>query len=257
MTCEYLDRDLDLYVDRELSGDADAAVRTHVSGCAVCRARVSERHALSRAVRSLPYYEAPPRVRSRISAGAWRWRSIRSLVAVAAAAVLLIAVGRGALLLSPDLGGGSAIEEVVDGHVRSLMADHLVDVRSTDQHTVKPWFTGKLDFSPAVVDLASIDFPLVGGRVDYLQGHAVAALVYQRRQHVINLFVAPSVAAAIRGPAARSIRGFHVRRWTSGGMSFMAVSDLNEAEMEQFVTALQSSVRGALRVAAQESPERS
>jgi anti-sigma factor RsiW len=241
MTCEYLDRDLDPYVDRELSEDADASVRTHLNGCAVCRGRVSERQALSRAVRSLPYYEAPQRVRGRISAGAWRSRSIRSFVAMAAAAALLIAVGRGTALLGPVLGGGSVVEEVVDGHVRSLMADHLVDVRSTDQHTVKPWFTGRLDFSPAVVDLASIDFPLVGGRVDYLNGHPVAALVYQRRQHVINLFVAPAAAAATRGPAAGSIRGFHVRRWTSGGMSFMAVSDLNEAEMEQFVTALQSS----------------
>ena len=241
MTCEYLDRDIDAYVDRELGTEAEAAVRIHLNGCPACRARVSERQALTRVLQSLPYYEAPLRLRSRISAGAWRSRSIRSLVVMAAAAVLFIAVGRGTAPVGPARGDGSATEQVVDGHVRSLMADHLYDVRSTDQHTVKPWFIGKLDFSPPVVDLASIGYSLAGGRVDYLDGHPVAALVYQRRQHVINVFVSPSAEAASRGPAAESMRGFHLRRWTSGGMSFLAVSDLNEAEMDQFVTALRSS----------------
>jgi anti-sigma factor RsiW len=106
---------------------------------------------------------------------------------------------------------------------------------------VKPWFIGKLDFSPPVTDLASIGYPLVGGRVDYLDGHPVAALVYQRRQHVINVFVAPAASAVSQGSAAESLRGFHVRRWSSAGMSFWAVSDLNETELGQFVTALQSS----------------
>jgi anti-sigma factor RsiW len=241
MTCEYLDRDVDAYVDRELGAEAEAAVRIHLNGCAACRARVSERQALTRVLRSLPYHEAPLRLRSRISAGAWRSRSIRALAVMAAAAVLFIAVGRGTALLGPVRGDGSATEQVVDGHLRSLMADHLYDVRSTDQHTVKPWFIGKLDFSPPVVDLASIGYSLAGGRVDYLDGHPVAALVYQRRQHVINVFVSPSAGTASRGPAAESMRGFHVRRWTSGGMSFLAVSDLNDAELDQFVTALRAS----------------
>jgi anti-sigma factor RsiW len=241
MTCEYLDRDVDAYVDRELGAEAEAAVRIHLNGCAACRARVSERQALTRVLQSLPYHEAPLRLRRRISAGAWRSRSIRALAVMAAAAVLFIAVGRGTALLDPVRGDGSATEQVVDGHLRSLMADHLYDVRSTDQHTVKPWFIGKLDFSPPVVDLASIGYSLAGGRVDYLNGHPVAALVYQRRQHVINVFVSPSAEAVSGRPAAESMRGFHVRRWTSGGMSFLAVSDLNDAEMDQFVTALRSS----------------
>jgi anti-sigma factor RsiW len=104
---------------------------------------------------------------------------------------------------------------------------------------VKPWFVGKLDFSPPVVDLAAQGYPLVGGRVDYVAGRQVAALVYQRRQHVINLFVAPS-ADALTGPAAQSTRGFHVRRWTRGEMSFAAVSDLNDAELDAFVKAVQA-----------------
>jgi anti-sigma factor RsiW len=241
VTCDDLDRDLDAYVDGELGAEADAAVRTHLDGCTACRARVSERRALIHVVGALPYHEAPARVRARIAGAAWRTRSLRSLAVMAAAAVLVIAAGRGAALWSSAAGHGGTVDGVVDGHVRSLMADHLFDVRSTEQHTVKPWFIGKLDFSPPVVDLASIGYPLVGGRVDYLEGHPVAVLVYQRRQHIINVFVAPPAGAASEGPEAQSVRGFHVRRWTAGGMSFWVVSDLNEVELGQFVNALQSS----------------
>jgi len=241
MTCTYLDRDLDAYVDGELDVPTDALVRAHLDGCADCRHRVSQRQTLKRALQAFPYYEAPPRLRASISTAASRRRSLRSLTLIAAAAVLVLAVGSGVSMLpSRPVAAGGPVEAVVDSHVRSLMADHLFDVRSTDQHTVKPWFTGKLDFSPPVVDLASLGFPLVGGRVDYLEGRQVAALVYQRRQHVINVFVAPSTAANA-GPAAQSVRGYHVRRWQSNGMSFSAVSDVNDAELDQFVAALRSS----------------
>jgi anti-sigma factor RsiW len=240
VTCTYLDRDLDAYVDGELAAEADAAVRAHVDGCADCAARVSERQGLARALRALPYYEAPASMRARISGRASRTRSRRALGLIAAAAVVVLAAARGAALLTPGPNtAADSVQALVDGHVRSLMADHLFDVRSTDQHTVKPWFIGKLDFSPPVVDLAAQGYPLVGGRVDYVGGHQVAALVYQRRQHVINLFVAPSTGATA-APAAQSVRGFHVRRWTSGGMSFSAVSDLNDAELDTFVKTLQS-----------------
>ena len=130
-------------------------------------------------------------------------------------------------------------QEVVGSHVRALMGDHLFDVQSTDQHTVKPWFLGKLDFSPPVTDLAQAGFPLTGGRLDYLTGHPVAALVYTRGQHTINVFIWPEGSDAIRSSEARAIRGFHVRHWTRGGMAYWAVSDVNDADLDQFVHALQ------------------
>jgi len=127
-----------------------------------------------------------------------------------------------------------SIDEIVSGHVRSLMADHLTDVASSDKHTVKPWFDGKLDFSPAVVDLADHGFPLVGGRLDYLGSRSVAALVYARQKHFINLFVWPSTREGDLGEPKSSRHGFHLIHWNAAEMSYWAVSDLNPAELEEF-----------------------
>ncbi len=239
MTCELLERDVDAYLDRELDAASSAALREHLGQCVHCRRQVAEREALARLVRAAPYYSAPDRLRTRVVEQARRSSSLRQVLTWAAAAVLVLSVGAGVGLLRPGPSTQAATaDQVVDSHVRSLMADHLFDVESTDMHTVKPWFLGKLDFSPPVVDLASIGFPLVGGRLDYIAGRAVAALVYQRQKHTINVFISPDGS----GPAAassRSIRGFHVRHWTQAGMSLWAVSDLNDAELTQFVQALQ------------------
>ena len=129
------------------------------------------------------------------------------------------------------------MEELVSSHVRSLQIDHLSDVASTDQHTVKPWFNGKLDFSPTVIDLAPQGFPLIGGRLDYLDEHTAAVLIYRHNQHPINLYIWPSTHQDTT-PQAQSLQGFHIINWTAGGMNYCAVSDLAANELKLFVSGL-------------------
>jgi anti-sigma factor RsiW len=240
MMCELVERDLDAYIDRELDRDAETVVRSHVEGCASCQHRVAERLELSRLIRSAPFHPAPDRLRARVSAQLPARPTHRRLLTWAAAAVLAISAGTGIMLMrSATTSGDALIAEAVNDHVRSLMAEHLFDVQSTDQHTVKPWFLGRLDFSPPVTDLAAAGFPLVGGRLDYLGGRPVAALVYQRQKHTINVFIAPEPGHAASRVEEHAARGFHVRHWTQNDMTFWAVSDLNDAELTEFVRALQ------------------
>lgn len=242
MSCTLVERELDAYLDCELDAERTKALRDHVNTCPACRRAVAEREAVSHLIHVAPYYSAPERLRARLLVQSARSRLTSRGLAWAAAAVLAVSVGAGAGLWRAGVAQSAVnADEAVNSHVRSLMANHLFDVQSADQHTVKPWFLGKLDFSPPVVDLAPIGFPLVGGRLDYIGGRAVAALVYQRQNHTINVFVFPDPDDRFTRASARTVRGFHVRHWVHGGMKFWAVSDLNEAELTQFCLALASS----------------
>jgi anti-sigma factor RsiW len=202
----------------------------HVAECATCARAYREQLGLRDALRSLaPYYRAPESLRRRIgvsrsfTVARYGW-----LGAAAAVAVLGVALWR-----TPGTGQE---QELVEDHIRSLMAQHLTDVTSTDGHTVKPWFNGKLDFSPVVKDFAAGGFPLTGGRLDYVGGRPVAALVYRRRQHVINVFTWPAAGNAVERSFKR--QGYNVVSWMQGGMAFRVVSDLNPQELGQFAALL-------------------
>lgn len=162
-----------------------------------------------------------------------QWLFVPSLAALAASLLLVMA---------PIPDRSSIPDEVLAGHVRSLLVDHLTDVATSDQHTVKPWFNGKIDFAPPVADLARDGFPLQGGRVDYVGGRIVAALVYKRKSHVINVFVWPSTAggttAALRTTASRD--GYNMENWSDGGLTFWAVSDVNADDLTRLREAFSS-----------------
>jgi anti-sigma factor RsiW len=185
----------------------------------------------------LPYYPAPAGLRERVQAAirrpARRGPPRQLLWTVGIAATLLVSIGTwsfGAAGRAND----AELQMVLDGHLRSLAPGHLTDVTSTDQHTVKPWFAGKLDFSPPVIDPASAGYPLVGGRVDVVAGLPTAALVYSRRSHIINLFIRPTERGGTV-PARESIRrGYNILKWAGAGMQFWAVSDLNLEELREF-----------------------
>jgi len=244
--CHETESLLGAYLDGELEPAVSSSVRAHAETCVTCRRKLAEMQSISRMVRQAPYYQASDRLRARVAQAHAQSTRTSHLRAWAAAAVVVASVSgsilfvrsstRAALMGEP---ADAVAQEVVSGHVRALMGEHLFDVRSTDQHTVKPWFLGKLDFSPPVTDLAQAGFPLTGGRLDYVAGHPVAALVYTRGQHTINVFVWPEGSNAVSSLEARAIRGFHVRHWTRGGMAYWAVSDVNDADLDQFVRALQ------------------
>jgi anti-sigma factor RsiW len=159
-----------------------------------------------------------------------RWR----LLAIAASGVLAVSLGWNITHLHSDAAESDMIaQNILSSHVRSLIGTHLLDVVSTDQHTVKPWFNGKLDFSPVVKDLTPQGFPLIGGRVDYVAGRTVAALVFQRRKHVINLFTWPTSGPAIAADRL-SRNGYNALEWSSGSMTYWAVSDVGMGDLQQF-----------------------
>jgi anti-sigma factor RsiW len=164
---------------------------------------------------------------------------------LAVAAAIVVALVGGAKLIPAITGRRQSdllAQEILASHIRSLQPGHLFDVESTDQHTVKPWFDGKLDFSPPVVDLASDGFPLIGGRLDYVGERDVAALVYQRHKHFINVYVWPAPADSESTQASESLQGYNIVRWSHSGFQFWAASDVNTSDLAGFVQLLQTRI---------------
>ena len=245
MTCDEAEILLHALIDGELDAGHAREVEQHVAGCPRCTAALADYRAMSAAVAGANLrYTAPASLRERIEAALPQPKSAEIVpmpsrcsvlrgFAMGSAVSALAATGLVAIVLRND--DAQRIEsEVVSAHLRSLQAGHLIDVVSTDQHTVKPWFNGKLDVSPPVIDLTAQGFTLIGGRLDYLDARAIGAVVYKRRQHVINLFVAQTGNTERKAAKMETMQGFSVLRWSEQGMNFWAVSDIGADELNEF-----------------------
>src|SRR5437588_894057 len=265
MNCEQATELMDGYLDGELDPVTSQAIEQHLRDCHNCEQAYKAHAALTHAIsRGAPYYKAPTGLRERIQSSlpeeiaeqptrtvapdarpqsatkqpeprsivfgaSWKW------LALAASIVFASIIGWNLL---PGFQRRDAEQflatQLIASHVRSLMANHLSDVASSDQHTVKPWLDAKLDFAPPVVDLSSEGFPLVGGRLDYLDNRPVAALVYQRRKHFINLFVWPGETGSARPTMAMSHQGYQLLHWADPDFNYWAVSDVNANDLQTF-----------------------
>jgi len=265
MNCEEATKLMDGYLDGELDPITSQTIEQHLRDCPNCDQAYKTHGSLIRVIgNAAPYYKAPAELRERIQSSlreemvarpmrnvgrdvqplfprrqpgprtvllgtSWNWLAL-------AAAILLAAIIGWNLLPRLQRPGPDQLlaTQLIGSHVRSLMANHLTDVASSDQHTVKPWLDAKLDFAPPVVDLASEGFPLIGGRLDYLDNRPVAALVYQRRKHFINVFVWPGEAAATRPAMAMSHQGYQLLHWADPDFNYWAVSDVSANDLQTF-----------------------
>jgi anti-sigma factor RsiW len=245
MQCKDAREFVSAVIDGELTGDLVKAVTAHMEACPACTNLARDYRAIGRHVAS-GYAQAPAdleeKISKRIAAGrdAEERRSTGSRIPWAAALVLGCALSAFATWYLTNQAEmlGRLQNEIIGNHVRSLMQDKPVQIASSERHTVKPWFGGKIDFSPTVKDLSAQGFLLAGARVDYVGGRRVAVLVYTRRLHVINLFLWPSEQQASGGPQASSQHGYNSVVWTAGETTLWAVSDLNMTELKEFQSLL-------------------
>ena len=241
MNCDEAEVLIHALIDGELDAGHARDVEAHIAGCPACAVRLSEFQELGKIMAPAGLrLEAPASLRSRIEgklplpqAAVATRRSMIKGFAFGAGASAIAASGLLVMVMGRD-DERRVLGEVVSAHLRSMQAQHLTDVVSTDQHTVKPWFNGKLDVAPPVADLMAVGFTMLGGRLDYIDAKPVAAVVYRRRLHVINLFCAPAPGAAKRSAVMESLQGFNVRRWTANGLNLWAVSDIGADELNEF-----------------------
>src|ERR1700730_4443817 len=254
MTCEETHTLLHALIDSELDAGHAREVEMHVASCPRCAAQLRDYRGMHEAM-SAPAmrYQAPESLRQRIEAAlpttalpaprasalsrrSWlQGFGLGSAVSTALAACLVLFV----VHTEEDQ---RIVGDVVSAHLRSLQGDHLIDVQSTDQHTVKPWFNGRLDVAPPVIDLTPQGFTLIGGRLDYIDGRPGAAIVYKRRAHVINLFVSQTVGSE-SGATMDKLQGFTVWSWAWSNLNFRAVSDINGEELREFGDKLKAAVQ--------------
>jgi anti-sigma factor RsiW len=265
MNCEEATKLMDGYLDGQLDPITNQAIEQHLRECRNCDQAYKTHSSLIRAIgRATPYYKAPAELRERIQSSlrdeiaelptrngardaqplfsrrqprprTILWETSWNRLALAAAIIFAAII---ALTLVPRLQRPETDQflatQLIASHVRSLMASHLTDVASSDQHTVKPWLDARLDFAPPVVDLSQQGFPLIGGRLDYLDNRGVAALVYQRRKHFINLFVWPAGPGAEKAMKAISRQGYHLLHWLDSEFNYWAISDISAKELQEF-----------------------
>jgi len=253
MTCAETETPLHALLDGELDAGHARDVEGHLADCPRCAAQLDAYRALHQAM-SAPQlrYAAPVSLRRSIEAmlppvpAAPRRATNRRAVLKGFVMGTALSTAIAASLVMTVIGTDQdqrVLGDVVSAHVRSLQGEHLTDVQTSDQHTVKPWFNGKLDISPPVVDLTAQGFTLIGGRLDYLDGKTVASIVYRRRKHVINLFVADGAASENQKVKRETMQGFNILRWTTGGFEFFAVSDINAEELQEFVDKFEAASR--------------
>ena len=252
MTCAETEILLHALLDGELDAGHARDVETHLEGCPRCAAPFRAHREMQQAMSAAQLqFTAPTSLRQRIEralpSAPKRVSNRRSVLkgffmgtalSTALAASLVIAVIR----TDQDQ---RVLGDVTSAHVRSLQGDHLTDVQTSDQHTVKPWFNGKVDIAPPVVDLTAQGFTLLGGRLDYIDGKAVASIVYRRRTHVINLFVAQVAGSEGHRAKLETMQGFNIRRWSAQGLEFFAISDINAEELQEFVEKFENALHSA------------
>jgi len=235
---------LHAYLDGELDLRSSLEFEEHLKTCAECKEELQTQQNLRKALQGAEaYHRAPgglearvrkalPQSSARVVALRGRMRTVEWL---ALAAAIAIAVFLGMRIATTRMHGADDLvaQEVVASHVRSLQPGHLMDVASTDQHTVKPWFNGRIDFAPTVNDFSAQGFPLTGGRLDSIEGRSVAALVYQRRKHVINVLIWPDESKTESAARTEESNGFHLVHWQSGGMNYWMISDIDAADLRE------------------------
>jgi anti-sigma factor RsiW len=249
MDCEQAKILIDAFIDNELDIPNSLEVERHISSCQSCSIVYKNYLVIQSALKDESmYFSTPPELKKKITSSIkssekkqfsiksrmFGWQGAAAVFALTSVFLLIFILFRSAS--SPE---AQITEQIVDNHMRSLMPNHLTDVQNSDQHTVKPWFNGKLDFSPPVADLSSQGFTLVGGRLDYINGQPVAAIVYQRKSHLINLFFWFSDNKDDITKKASVTRGYNLIHWTKGNRNYWAVSDINLTELDEFISKIQ------------------